>query len=125
MCCRSSRSWLRRWYYSCVTSPKERAPVAIKLAALLVCALPIAGCTVGPNFKSPVPAVPASWLSGHPSPTPAEHSVAVAAPIDPSWWSLLNDPELNKLVNRVATNNLDVRIATIQLAESRAQRAST
>jgi outer membrane protein TolC len=37
--------------------------------------------------------------------------VAVAAPIDPSWWSLFDDAELSKLVNRVATDNLDVRIA--------------
>jgi NodT family efflux transporter outer membrane factor (OMF) lipoprotein len=98
--------------------------VRIKFGALLACALPIAGCTVGPNFQSPTPAVPVSWLSGHPRPTAAEHSVAVAAPIDPSWWSLFGDAELNKLVNRVATDNLDVRIATIRLAESRAQRAS-
>jgi NodT family efflux transporter outer membrane factor (OMF) lipoprotein len=93
-------------------------------AAALAFALSMAGCTVGPNFHRPEAAVPTSFLSGHPPPTAAEHSVAVATPINPSWWSLLDDPELNKLVNRVATENLDVRIATIQLAESRAQRAS-
>jgi NodT family efflux transporter outer membrane factor (OMF) lipoprotein len=42
--------------------------------------------------------------------------------IDPNWWNLLHDTELTSLENRVAAANLDVRLATIRLAESRSQR---
>lgn len=45
-----------------------------------------------------------------------------AAAVDAAWWDSFNDPVLSRLVRRVATQNLDVRTATIRLAESRAQR---
>ncbi len=96
--------------------------MAIKRTLLL--SMLLAGCAVGPDFKPPTAATPTAWLTGHPPPTPAEHSVPVAEPIDPAWWSLFNDPELTRLVNLVAEQNLDVRIATIRLAESRAQRGT-
>ena len=41
------------------------------------------------------------------------------------WWRTFRDAELTKLESRVADENLDVRTATLRLAESRAQRAST
>ena len=52
---------------------------------------------------------------------PPEPSVPVAAAVDPNWWTLFNDPELTALERRVAAENLDVRVATSRLAESRAQ----
>jgi outer membrane protein TolC len=97
--------------------------VGIERALVLAGAVLLAGCTVGRDFKRPSPAVPESWLAGHPAPTAAERSVAVVEPIDPAWWALFNDKELTRLVNLVAEQNLDVRIATIRIAESRAQRA--
>lgn len=45
-----------------------------------------------------------------------------AASADAAWWDTFGDPVLSRLVRRVATQNLDVRTATIRLAESRAQR---
>jgi NodT family efflux transporter outer membrane factor (OMF) lipoprotein len=49
----------------------------------------------------------------------------VVQPIDPAWWNILHDPELTALENRVAAANLNVRLATIRLAESRSQRRIT
>ena len=89
---------------------------------LLATGLLAAGCTVGPDFVPPDSPSSASWLAGHPSPTAAETSLPVPEPIDPAWWALFNDAELTTLVNRVAVSNLDVRLATIRLAQSRAQR---
>ena len=40
---------------------------------------------------------------------------------DPNWWTLFHDPQLTALEQQVAGQNLDVRLATIRLAESRAQ----
>ena len=95
------------------------------LAASLAGALALTGCTVGPNFKSPPWYSPASWFEPDRPPTQAERSVAVVAPVDPRWWNLFADPELTSLMERVASANLDVRVTTIQLVESRAQRGVT
>ncbi|MBV9654002.1 MAG: efflux transporter outer membrane subunit [Acetobacteraceae bacterium] len=83
--------------------------------------LSLAGCTVGPNFQMPSWASPATWFASHAEsgPTP---SVAVTEPVDPRWWHLFRDKELSSLVERVGAGNLDVRLATIRLAESRGQR---
>ncbi len=42
----------------------------------------LASCP-GLDFRPPVAVTPAAWLTGHPPPTPVEHSVALAEPISP------------------------------------------
>jgi NodT family efflux transporter outer membrane factor (OMF) lipoprotein len=80
----------------------------------------LAGCEVGPDFKSPAPWYnPTSWFENRPPKVEAP-SEAVAEPLDPAWWDVFADPELTRLEQRVAASNLDVRIAAIRLAESRA-----
>ncbi len=85
-------------------------------------ALLLAGCTVGPDFKAPSWVSPANWFASRPSEAGAAPSVAVTAPINPKWWDQFHDPELSSLIERVASGNLDMRLATIRLAESRNQR---
>ncbi len=91
--------------------------------AVVVMALLLGGCTMGPDFVAPRLFSPASWFAGRPKPPPALPSEPVQRPIDVDWWSLFDDPELTSLERRVAFANLDVRTATIRLAESREQRA--
>jgi NodT family efflux transporter outer membrane factor (OMF) lipoprotein len=93
-------------------------------AALLAAALPCllaAGCTVGPDYAAPADKAATGWFASRPVPKPVR-SEPVQEPVDPNWWKLLGDPQLTALEDRVAAENLDVRIATIKLAESRAQR---
>jgi NodT family efflux transporter outer membrane factor (OMF) lipoprotein len=80
----------------------------------------LGGCTtVGPNFNSPNWGGPGSWFgSGKPR---APVSQTVEAPIDPNWWTLFKDPKLTGLEQRVANENLDVRVAALRIDESRAQ----
>jgi NodT family efflux transporter outer membrane factor (OMF) lipoprotein len=87
-----------------------------KLACATV--LLLCGCTLGPDFTAPASSAPDAW-SGMPRKPAA--SAPVAEPIDPAWWSLFHDDELTALEERVANENLDVRVATIRIAESRAQ----
>ena len=49
----------------------------------------------------------------------------VAEPIDAAWWQSFNDPILTELEKQVAFSNLDVRLATVRLQESRLQRGVT
>ena len=96
---------------------------APRLAAFLFAALSAAGCTVGPDFEHPAPWYsPASWFAGRPDarPTADVTSQPVAEPVDPTWWTAFHDPELTSLIQRVAAANLDVRVAGVRLAESRA-----
>ncbi len=89
-------------------------PAVLATAVLLL----LSGCTMGPDFRSPGWLAPGAW-SGAPAKPVA--SVPEVAPIDPSWWNLFHDDELTALEARVARQNLDVQVATIRLAESRAQ----
>ena len=84
-------------------------------------ALTLAGCTLGPEFKEPSLFSPASWFASRPPPPPVASQTA-PLPLDPDWWKLFNDPVLTHLEEQVAASNLDVRLATIRLAESRQQR---
>ena len=107
--------------------PKPAAALAraLSVRALSVLALPalalLGGCAMGPNFHAPGWASPTSWFSGGAAPSAAVPSTPVVAPVDVAWWSLFDDPILTKLENQVAADNLDVRTATVRLAESRDQ----
>jgi NodT family efflux transporter outer membrane factor (OMF) lipoprotein len=89
-------------------------PVALLMTA--------AGCTVGPNFERPTAWwSPGSWFAGR-AQVAAKQPVSepVAEPVDPRWWTLFHDDRLSALESRVAAANLDVRVAVVRLAESRA-----
>src|SRR5471030_2257843 len=91
------------------------------LLAGLAGAAALTGCTLGPDFRQPDWTSPLSWFAGPKEPVKPARSVAVAEPVDPNWWTLFHDPVLTGLENRVAAENLDVQVAVIRLAESRAQ----
>jgi NodT family efflux transporter outer membrane factor (OMF) lipoprotein len=96
-----------------------------RLAAFAI-ALPIlggflGGCTLGPDFVEPNPHLPDNAaFSGQ-----AVSAAHLPAPTDPNWWTVFSDPILTNLESRIADANLDVRAATIRIAESRYQRGVT
>ena len=92
-------------------------------SALLAACAGLTACTVGPDFDKPAPwYAPSGWFGARRpiAPVAAGPSLPVAEPVDPGWWSGFHDPILTRLVERVAGANLDVRVQTIRLAESRA-----
>ncbi len=94
--------------------------------ALLTLPFLSTGCTVGPSWTQPSTWSPTHWFDARkPVPPTLPESLPVAEKIDPNWWTLFHDTELTSLENRVADANLNVRIATIRLAESRSQRQIT
>jgi len=98
----------------------DRSGTFAALAALLA----LCGCvSAGPDFEPPDPLLPSVSFVGKPEPaTPtaglAPDGFAAAAP---HWWAVFGDPILTSLMERVAAANLDVRTATLRLAESRFQ----
>ena len=99
----------------------DKSKRRLALAAGLLGAAAITGCTVGPNFERPSLLSPASWFAGPKEAVMRPRSVPVAEAVDPNWWGLFHDPVLTRLERRVAAENLDVKVAGIRFAESRAQ----
>ncbi len=93
------------------------------LGRAVVLALPLLGaCTVGPDFTPEKPWwQPSSWSSTKPTAPVEKASLVDTRPLDPKWWDQFQDPELSKLEQRVAGENLDIRIADMRLGESRSQ----
>lgn len=82
-------------------------PVALGCALFL-----FAGCTVGPNYKRPVVAAPATWK---------ETAVTTNAPVLPvEWWTIFNDAELNALEAQAVDANQDLKRAAARVTEARA-----
>jgi NodT family efflux transporter outer membrane factor (OMF) lipoprotein len=89
-----------------------------KAVAALAAAL-LSGCSVGPDFAPPDTGLPAKPFAA------PEAGGRLTAPPDPQWWAQFHDSTLTSLESRVAAANLDVKTATLRLAESRFQRGVT
>ena len=96
--------------------------------AILAASAACAGC-VGPDFVPPIPATADSRTfldTGRPVRSPVAVLPGTSGALTKTeWWRVFKDAELVKLEARVAEANLDVRTATLRIAESRAQVAST
>ncbi len=82
---------------------------AIAAAALL------AGCAVGPNYKRPQVAVPASFRA--PEPLPETQAASLA---DLKWFEVFRDEELRSLIQVALVHNYDLRDAVTRVEEARA-----
>lgn len=74
--------------------------------------LGVAGCAVGPNYTRPTVASPTHWK---------ESSVVTNAPVLPQeWWTIFNDPDLNRLETQAVGANQDLKRAVAHVTEARA-----
>jgi outer membrane protein TolC len=98
----------------------------IKLALTAVALLP-AGCTtlgewidnglkVGPNFKEPPAAVSSDWID-----TADPHLLHQPAD-NGTWWEVFKDPNLDSLIDKAHSQNLDLKTAATRVLQSQAQR---
>ncbi len=98
-----------------MTAPlRKRLTSAAALALAL--AIGTAGCAVGPNYTAPDPRMPDAW-----------HQDLVRG-LDrgeanlQTWWTLLDDPVLTRLIDQAARHNLGLQGAAARVAEARARR---
>lgn len=82
--------------------------------ALLV----LSACTVGPNYHRPVVNVPTTYRGADPT-GPAPGTAASFG--DEKWWTVFEDPELQKLIRTGLQQNFDVRIAATRIQQAQAQ----
>ena len=96
----------------------------IRMVTLLLPAL-LAGCAVGPDFKSPpAPAVDAlgaspATTSAAPGPFGAAQLFQADADISAVWWQLFQSPALNHLIDEALAHNADLEAAQASLRVAR------
>lgn len=82
--------------------------------ALAPACLLLAACAAGPDYRAPAPAALG---------VPAAYSQGSSAPVDESglatWWTRLNDPALNGLIDQAIARNLDIVQAQARLRQAR------
>jgi NodT family efflux transporter outer membrane factor (OMF) lipoprotein len=94
--------------------------VAVAVAVATTTSLLIAGCNVGPDYQRPRVDVPGRF-GELPTTQPTTGS---AAKIDLAhWWEALGDSQLDGLLRRAATSNLDVQVAVTRLQQARTAEA--
>ncbi|MFK3723427.1 efflux transporter outer membrane subunit [Pseudomonas monteilii] len=87
----------------------------------LLAALLLAGCTLGPDFQRPDAQAPANW---QPVQGQGAASQPEAQPLETRWWDTFHDDRLSALIERVVQQNLDLKMASARLLQSRALRSS-
>jgi multidrug efflux system outer membrane protein len=92
----------------------------VRLMVAIVVSVVLAGCaTVGPNYQPPIMDMPAAWqMTDDPALLPRAELVK-------RWWSLFNDPLLDRLIQTAAKNNRDLLAAIARMEEARANLGST
>ncbi len=78
----------------------------MRIGTLVLLALLVAGCTLGPDYERPTVETPQSWRISY----PAAMDVA-----NTRWWEQFGDPVLNQLVETALRENLDVAIAAARV----------
>lgn len=93
------------------TQPRLRQALLASLLTVL------AGCTtVGPDYQTQAPDVPAHWIEADAAPSDGEHDGLR------TWWRAFQDPLLDRLVDQTLARNQDLDIALARLRQARAER---
>lgn len=100
------------------------------LLPLLISSM-VGACSVGPNFKEPDAKAPEAWfdiqrVQNPPDDMRIPHAMAPSLAVtnsdpDPHWWKQFNDAELNSLIERAVSGNLDLQTAVLRITEAREQ----
>ncbi|MCS3838903.1 NodT family efflux transporter outer membrane factor (OMF) lipoprotein [Pseudomonas sp. JAI111] len=78
----------------------------------------LSGCVrLGPDFQSPAEA----WIKHWDTPALAHASQRALTPDLRQWWSVFNDPVLDRLIAEADAHNSDLKIAGLRVIEARAQ----
>jgi NodT family efflux transporter outer membrane factor (OMF) lipoprotein len=94
------------------------------LSSLVLIALLLSGCTVGPKYQTPSVQPPAAYKELTPADFQNTDGWKVAQPSDSavrsSWWEIFNDPELDRLEAQVDVSNQTIAAATANFFAARA-----
>ena len=83
-----------------------------------LCVIGLSACTVGPDYERPKMDLPGQYNADVPQSSEAGASAKAPVAIQQDWWTLFNDPELNKLEELALANNADLQIAVARIAQA-------
>ena len=83
-----------------------------KALTALFATLAVAGCTLAPDYRQPASPVPD---------TAGDDNRVAEELVLPGWEALFQDPGLQQLIRTALSNNRDLRLALLDVAEARAQ----
>ncbi|UCC55513.1 MAG: efflux transporter outer membrane subunit [Gammaproteobacteria bacterium] len=87
-------------------------------AGIIVLLIGLGGCTtLGPDFERPEATIEPQWLETG----DAETGLHATESDHSDWWTLFNDPVLDKLIQQAYQQNLPLQIAGLRIMEARAQ----
>lgn len=110
--CERSSGW--------TSAPVSRlTSTGIRVLTLTALAVALSACQVGHDFQPPAKTAQVDWL-----PTQGEQAASrpQSTPIRQRWWEVFNDPILSSLIDQASNANLDLKIASTRLEQSRAAR---
>ena len=90
---------------------------------MLIAALLITGCAVGPRYKRPAVEIPGSYRGTVPEQGGQRQITAQQiVPLgEQKWWDIFQDEQLRMLIRIALEQNYDLRIAASRVLEARAQ----
>jgi NodT family efflux transporter outer membrane factor (OMF) lipoprotein len=86
--------------------------------AMGLIALGLAGCAVGPNFKTPAAPVSAVYAPS-PASAVADQQLHAGQPVPAAWWRAFGSPALDALVDEALRANPDLKSADAALSQAR------
>jgi outer membrane protein, multidrug efflux system len=98
-----------------LSAARQTFASAVTAAAMI---LILAGCSVGPNYSVPKPALPAKFSEA----TVPITLTNAASSVSERWWAVFNDPTLNELVQQAIRSAPDLAMADARIREARALR---
>src|SRR3984893_2556537 len=87
------------------------------MAAIVFSCLGI-GCSVGPNYHTPVVQPPTAFRDLSENPQVQAQAASYA---DLRWWQVFQDPQLQELIRTALKQNYDLQLATERINAARAQ----
>ena len=97
---------------------KRQANLVAKAAPILLTALVLSGCAVGPNYHRPAVQGPTVFHGPEDSQQAEAQSASVA---DLPWWQVFHDPQLQELIRTALKQNYDLQLAMERVTAARAQ----
>jgi NodT family efflux transporter outer membrane factor (OMF) lipoprotein len=96
----------------------------IRFLLVVVLAIVLGGCMVGPKYTTPAAPVPPAYKEPPPESFKEGDGWKAAHPGDESlrgnWWEIFGDAELNELESQVAVGNQDLKAAEARFRQARA-----
>jgi multidrug efflux system outer membrane protein len=96
----------------------RQATFVAKATPILLAALILTGCAVGPNYHRPSVQAPPIF---HAPDDPQETETRATSFADLPWWQVFHDPQLQELIRTALKQNYDLQIAVERVNAARAQ----